>query len=78
MRTALTIPDDLYDRADEVARRRNKSCSDIVSEALRDYLARLAPEDITESMDRVLDEVGQAEDKFSAAAARRVLEGVEW
>ena len=49
-----------------------------VSEALKEYLARHAPDAITEAMDRTCAELRQPVDKFVASAARRVLERSEW
>ena len=45
-----------------------------------EYLARHAPDEVTEDMNAALDRVGQpdAPDPFSARAASRVLRTVEW
>ena len=48
------------------------------SAALREYVARHAPDEVTEAMNRVCDQVGAEPDEFLAAAARRVLERVQW
>ena len=54
--------------------------SEDVLEKLADeaqYVARHAPQRVTEAMDRVCDEVGRQTDEFAAAAARRILERSE-
>jgi metal-responsive CopG/Arc/MetJ family transcriptional regulator len=78
MKTAISIPDDIFEGADRLARRTKKSRSQLFSDAVREYLARHAPEEITDAMDRVCRELGQPKDEFVSAAARRVLERSEW
>ena len=78
MKTAISIPDDLFEQADRLARRSNRSRSQVFSDALREYLARHSPDEITEALDRALDEIGEAPDPFVRFAARRVLKRVEW
>ncbi len=78
MKTAVSIPDDVYRGAERLARRTKKSRSRVISDALREYVARHAPDDVTEAMDRACAEAGGATDAFTTAAARRTLERSEW
>ena len=78
MKTAVSIPDEVFQRAERLARRVRQSRSEVFSRALREYLARHAPDEVTEAMDRVCAEVGEQRDEFVAAAARRALERSEW
>jgi metal-responsive CopG/Arc/MetJ family transcriptional regulator len=78
MKTAVSIPNELFDGAERLARRTQKSRSRLFSDALREYLARHAPDKITESMDQALAEVGEAEDPFVSSASARRLERSEW
>lgn len=78
MKTAVSIPDDLFEKADQLARRVRVSRSHLYSEALRDYVARHAPDEITDAMDRVIADIGQPTDEFVAAAARGTFRRVEW
>jgi len=78
MKTAVSIPDEVFEQAERLARRTKKSRSQLFSEALQEYVARHAPEAVTEAMDRVCAEVGQEEDPFVSSAARRVLKRSEW
>jgi predicted transcriptional regulator len=82
MKTAISIPNDLFDGAERLARRTRRSRSRLFSDALREYLARHAPDKITEGMDQALDEIGKGmgeeKDPFLSAAARRTLEQTEW
>ena len=78
MKTAVSIPDDVFKRAERLARQTKKSRSQLFSDALKEYVARHTPDDVTEAMDRVCLEVGQPPDPFLSTAARRTLERSEW
>ena len=78
MKTAISIPDEVYQGAERLARRTKKSRSRLYGDALREYLARHAPDDVTEAMNRACAEVGETKDPFVSSAARRILERSEW
>lgn len=79
MKTAISVPDDLFAQIDRLARRARRSRSEVYSAALREYVARHAPDEVTAGLDRVLAEVGQPEgQQFAAAAARATLGSAEW
>jgi metal-responsive CopG/Arc/MetJ family transcriptional regulator len=78
MKTAVSIPDEVFEKVERLARRAHKSRSEVFSAALREYVARHAPDEITEAIDAVLDRVGQGSDPFVAVAARRTLKNTEW
>jgi metal-responsive CopG/Arc/MetJ family transcriptional regulator len=73
MKTVIPIPDDIFKQADRLARRTEKSRSRLFSEALRDYVVRHSPDEVTETMNRVCGEVGDTKGPFVSAAARRTL-----
>jgi metal-responsive CopG/Arc/MetJ family transcriptional regulator len=79
MKTAISLPDDLFQAAELHAKRVRKSRSQLYAEALAEYLARHAPDEVTEAMNRVVERLGESGiDPFLAAAARRALERAEW
>jgi metal-responsive CopG/Arc/MetJ family transcriptional regulator len=78
MKTAVSIPDEVFEEAERLAAEFRTSRSEFYSRALQEYVARHAPDRLTEAMNRVIDEVGNDIDEFSQRAARRVLEQVEW
>jgi len=78
MKTAISIPDEVYQGAERLARRTRKSRSRLYGDALREYLARHAPDEVTEAMNRACAEVGDTPDPFVSSAARRTLERSEW
>jgi predicted transcriptional regulator len=77
-KTAISIPNDLFDGAERLARRTGRSRSRLFTDALREYLARHTPDKVTECMDKAITEIGEGTDEFASAAARRILERTEW
>lgn len=79
MKTAVSLPDHLFRAAELQARRAKKSRSQLYAEALAEYLARHAPDEVTDAMNRVIERVGDSgPDPFLAEAAGRALERSEW
>ncbi len=76
MKTAISIPDDIFEEAERLARRTKRSRSQLFSDAVKEYLARHTTDDVTEAMNRVCVDVGV--DDFTASAARDILKRVEW
>jgi len=69
MKTAVSIPEDVFKGAERLARETKRSRSRLFSDALNS---------VTEAMNRACAELGTAKDEFASSAARRVLERSEW
>ena len=80
MKTAVSVPDDVFERADRLARDSGRSRSDVYSAALREYVARHSPDDLTEAIDLAVSETGDrdAVDIFVTETSRRLLARTEW
>lgn len=78
MKTAVSIPNSVFEKAERFARRTKTSRSELYRRALSEYLVRHVPDQVTEAMDRAVEELGQEPDAFVSAAARRTLERIEW
>jgi len=78
MKTAVSLPDALFREVERQVRRTRKSRSQLYAEALAEYLARHAPDEVTEAMNRVVDQLREPADPFVSAATRRILERSEW
>ncbi|OIP43415.1 MAG: hypothetical protein AUK47_02630 [Deltaproteobacteria bacterium CG2_30_63_29] len=79
MKTAISIPDEVFQAAERLAKRVHKSRSQLYAEAMAEYLTRHTPEEVTEAMDRVVERLGDTSaDPFVASASRRVITGTEW
>ena len=82
MKKAVSIPDDVFENAERMAQfsetaGTQKSRSQLFSEALREYVARHSPNEVTEAMNRVCDE-REPPDSFVLEAGRRILQQNEW
>jgi len=78
MKTAISIPDDVFAQAERLAKRTGKSRSRLFSDAVREYLARHTQGEVTAAMDRVCTRIRTQSDPFVASAARRTLKRSEW
>ena len=77
MKTAVSIPDDVFQKAERLARRAKRSRSDVFTAALREYVARHSPDEVTEALNRAYQHAGGSQ-RFISEAARRILERSEW
>ena len=78
MKTAISLPDAVFEEAERLARRLKKTRSQLYREAVTEYLARRDPDAVTEAMDRVADQVDTRPEAWLSEAARRLLERSEW
>ncbi len=78
MKTAISVPDRIFKEAERYARRVRKSRSALYSAALAEYLARHAPDAVTDALNQVCHELDPQIDKFSRAAGRRTLARTPW
>lgn len=78
LKTAISVPDHVYERAEHLARRAGRRRSELYSTAVAEYLARHEVDEVTAAIDRVIDALGQGEDPFISAASNRVLHDTEW
>ncbi|RPJ19624.1 MAG: hypothetical protein EHM26_07260 [Desulfobacteraceae bacterium] len=78
MKTAISLPKDVFEKAERLALKARKSRSQIYCEALREYVARHSPDDVTDALNRAMEQIGQTEDRFVTLASERALARVEW
>lgn len=78
MKTAISVPEEVFEEAERLSARLAKSRSQLFTDAMREYLARHDPESVTERLNEVVDDLSPTEDRFVTATARSVLERVEW
>ena len=78
MKTAVSIPDDVFEDAERLAGRLQTSRSQLYARALSEFVARHDDDHVTASINRVVDEVGTEIDDFTHQAARQALRRVEW
>ncbi len=78
MKTAVSVPDDVFADAEALAQRLKKSRSQLYSEALREYVARHAPDHVTEALDQISADLPADDHGFATAAGRRSLRRSQW
>ncbi len=78
MKTAVSIPDELFESAEGLARRLGMSRSELYAKALRDYLREHRGEGITERLDEVYGAEESGLDPVVARLQGRSLPEDEW
>lgn len=78
MKTAISLPDAVFEAAERHARRTRKSRSQLYADALVEYLDRHAPDEVTDAMDQVVAQLDERPDPFVLTAAQSVLARSEW
>jgi len=78
MKTAISIPDELFTEADELARELKQSRSQLYSRAVREYVARHSSDSVTSALDALCVSESGTDSGFAVAAGRRTLERSEW
>jgi len=78
MKTAISIPDEVFADADELARKLNQSRSQLYSRAVREYVARHSDDDVTSALNALCVEESPADSGFATKAATRLLKDSEW
>src|SRR3954454_7017798 len=78
MKTAVSVPDEVFDEAEHLAKRLKISRSELYAKALAEFVSRHAPDAVTESFNRVCAEIQGEPDAAFQRAARKILENTEW
>jgi len=78
MKTAISIPDDVFEEAERLADRLQTSRSQLYARAVAEFVARHDDDRVQAAMNAVVDEAGPALDEFIREAARQRLRRVEW
>jgi hypothetical protein len=78
MKTAISVPDEVFESAEHLAKHLKMSRSELYSRAVAEFVSRHSPDEVTASFDRVCAAVADRPDPTFQRAARRVLERSEW
>ena len=78
MKTAISLPDPLFDRAESLARTLELSRSELYRRAIEEYLARHASDSVTDALDSLAEEIDTRPEPFLSRAARRVMDRSDW
>lgn len=78
MKTAISLPDDLFLQADHLAKNLGMSRSEFYARALRSFIATRQSDELTERINAACAELDTTLPADLAGAARRTLLEVEW
>jgi metal-responsive CopG/Arc/MetJ family transcriptional regulator len=79
MKTAISIPDSIFQAAEKHAKRMRKSRSQLFSEAMVEYLERHTPDEITRMLNETLETVvSDMDNSFIWKASHSLLGRSEW
>ena len=78
MKTAISLPDDLFASADALARRLGVSRSGLIAAALAEFVAKHRAAKVSERLDAVYAAEESRVDRSLSRAQREVLERSEW
>jgi predicted transcriptional regulator len=78
MKTAVSIPDDVFQDAERLASRLQTSRSKLYARALAEFVARHDDDRVTALMDQAVREAGGQADDFLDVAAKQALQRAEW
>jgi predicted transcriptional regulator len=78
MKTAISVPDELFAEADRLARRLKRSRSRVYADAIREYVARHDSDSVTTALDRLYAGPDNGLDPALSAAAVSLLQRVDW
>ena len=78
MKTAISLPDSVFEEAEQFANKVNKSRSQLYVVAIEEYLARHETDNITEAMNTVCDLFSDEDSMFVSSAAQNILSKEPW
>ena len=78
MKTAISLPDDLFASADALARRLGMSRSGLFAAALADFIAKHKASKISERLDAVYAAEESRLDAATSRSQRKVIRRAEW
>jgi metal-responsive CopG/Arc/MetJ family transcriptional regulator len=78
MKTAVSIPDAVFEDAEQLAKQLKTSRSELYARALAQFIGEHAPDRVTEALNAVADAVGEGSDELVRAASRHTLQRAEW
>ncbi len=78
MKIAVSIPDEVFEEAENLARHLKISRSELYSKALAEFVSHHSPDAVTDAFNRVCAELQEEPDPAFQRAGRKILENSEW
>jgi predicted transcriptional regulator len=77
VKIAVSVPDELFARADELAQRLGISRSEVYARALEEFLQAQGDDPVTAKLDELADELAHGA-PLGAAAGRHLIDTGQW
>lgn len=78
MKIAVSIPDPVFEKVEDLALRLRKTRDELYSEALSEYFLRYDADAVTDAMNAVCDAIDTRPAPLLSSTADRVLKQTEW
>ena len=78
MKTAISIPDELFESAERLIAKLKISRSRLYTRAIAEFVARHDEDVVTQQMDQALREMEAPYEEFSKEASRQAFRREEW
>ncbi len=78
MKTAISLPDELFEQAEHLAGRLKVSRSELYAKALQDFVRRHSPDAITDAYDQICADTEPNPDPFLRRVARKSFKRIDW
>lgn len=78
MKTAISVPDDIFESADELAKRRGISRSELYVTALKDFLHKHGGDEITARLNEIYDRDKEGLEPALQSLQSRSLRKTKW
>ncbi|MCG8468397.1 MAG: ribbon-helix-helix protein, CopG family [Gemmatimonadetes bacterium] len=78
MKTAISLPDDLFESADQLAEELGMSRSELYARAVEEFLAKHRDQDVTAKLNEVYGEESGDIDPALRTAQARSVRSAEW
>ena len=78
MKTAISVPDDVFRKAERLAKRLGISRSELYSNAVREYISRRDSAELTKQLNEALEGIDTSVDPALVRAQSRAIGREDW
>jgi metal-responsive CopG/Arc/MetJ family transcriptional regulator len=78
MKTAISLPDELFAAADQYAQEKEMTRSELYASALREYLGRHRMENLTEKINVAMNEIKMGSEEMYKGSGMRSIRELTW
>ena len=78
MKTAISLPDELFTAADQYAQEKEMTRSELYANALREYLGRHRMENLTENYNLAMEKIKNGSDEIMKGTRMHSIRDLTW